>query len=52
MRWFMIFAIKSISVHAAELTETQLQTNFEPIKTLAFYVLSGSAHIGFSNEMT
>ena len=42
-----VFFIKSSSVHAVELTETQLQTNFEPRKILAFYVLSGSAQIGF-----
>ena len=29
--WFVIFTMKSYSVHAVELTETQLQTNFEPI---------------------
>ena len=44
MRWFKIFSV--------ELTETQVQTNFEPIKVLAFYVLSGLVQIGFSNETT
>ena len=44
--------MSSYLVHAVLLTETQLQTNFEPIKILAFYVLSGSAQIGFSNETT
>ena len=29
-----------------------MQTNFEPIKILTFYVFSGSAQIGFSNETT
>ena len=48
----MFFSIKSKSVHAVELTVTQLQTNFEPNKILAFYVLSGSAQIGLSNETT
>ena len=44
------FSINSNIVHAVELTETQLQTNFEPIKILSFYVLSRSAQIGFSNK--
>ena len=52
MRWFIIFALKSNLVHAVEITETQLQTNIEPIKIVAFYVLSGPAQIGFSNETT
>ena len=46
----MIFSINSNSFHAVELTETQLQINFEPTKILAFYILSGLAQIGFSNE--
>ena len=46
----MIFSINSNIVHAVELTVTQLQTNFEPIKLLAFFVLSYSAQIGFSNK--
>ena len=46
------FSIKSNSVHTVERTEPQMQTNFEPIKISAFHVLSGSAQIGFSNEMT
>ena len=52
MCWFMISGIKSNSFHAVELTETKPQTNFEPIKILAFYVRSESAQIGFSNEST
>ena len=39
------FTKNSYSVHAVDLTETQLQTNFVPIKIVAFYVLSGSAQI-------
>ena len=44
------FFYKSNSIHVVKLTETQLQANFEPNKIIAFYVLSGSAQIAFSNE--